>query len=367
MAGYATKVKRDIARWVDEGLIEAPLGVRLSEDIERNGGSVVSFGTVLAMMAASLLAAAILIFIASNWEAIPRIARVAMLFLAILAGYLGGAVLKLRGQNAFGEAAWIAGAAAFGGSISLIGQMYHLSGDEAQAVLVWTACTGFAAIALRSGPLTVSAVLLAAGWMIMSAAEDWSATSLPLYYPLVAIALWAISFWTASVAARHLVLLSLFLFALCLYVRNESLDIAAVLAVLSAALFAWSKWYPQAAERLSGMGAGLTVHALIGFLVAMSIFQWALVEEDGFLAASIVTMAGIVAALILAGRDNAVLRWTAYVAFGFQLVFVYLVTVGTMLGTAGFFLVASIALAVLAFLIMRVEKRFAGQSRRVAS
>lgn len=125
--GYADKVKREIARWAETGLIDAATAGALGLDIERQSVRRISFGSVLAMMAAALLGAAILIFIAANWEAMPRLLRVGMLFAVILGGYLGGAILKARGRAGFGEALWVVAAAAFGGAIALIGQMYHLS------------------------------------------------------------------------------------------------------------------------------------------------------------------------------------------------------------------------------------------------
>ena len=48
---------------------------------------------------------------------------------------------QLRGNGAAAEAAWLVAAAGFGGGIALIGQMYHLSGDELAAILTWCAGT----------------------------------------------------------------------------------------------------------------------------------------------------------------------------------------------------------------------------------
>ncbi|RUT97968.1 DUF2157 domain-containing protein, partial [Mesorhizobium sp. USDA-HM6] len=84
MAGYATKVRTDIARWRDAGLIDAATADALTSDVAANERSSLSFGSILAMMAALLFCAAILIFVAANWEAIPRLARVAALFAVIL-------------------------------------------------------------------------------------------------------------------------------------------------------------------------------------------------------------------------------------------------------------------------------------------
>ena len=97
---YSTRVKRDIARWVEQGLIDAALAERCRATSSSNERKSLSFGSVLAMMAALLFGAAILIFVAANWEAIPRLSRVAALFAIILAGYVGGAVLKTRDQQA---------------------------------------------------------------------------------------------------------------------------------------------------------------------------------------------------------------------------------------------------------------------------
>ncbi|TIX21273.1 MAG: DUF2157 domain-containing protein, partial [Mesorhizobium sp.] len=142
MAGYAKRVRADIARWREIGLIDPATAEALACDVAANERASLSFGSILAMMAALLFSAAILIFVAANWEAFPRLVRVAALFAVILAGYVGGAVLKTRDHAAIGEALWIVAAAAFGGSIALIGQMYHLSGDEASALVTW--CVGTA-------------------------------------------------------------------------------------------------------------------------------------------------------------------------------------------------------------------------------
>ena len=163
MASYSTRVRQDIARWAENGLIDAATADALANDGIANDRRSLSFGSVLAMMAALLFGAAILIFIAANWEAIPRLARVVALFAVILAGYVGGAILKTRGHPAIGEALWVVAAAAFGGAIALVGQMYHLAGDESSAVLTWCAGTALAAVMLRSSPLTVAAVGIAVG------------------------------------------------------------------------------------------------------------------------------------------------------------------------------------------------------------
>lgn len=357
MASHATKVKKDIDRWVEKGLLDRATGDALAQDVEANERNGLNFGNILAIMAALLFAAAILILVAANWEAIPRIARVAGLFAVILAGYVGGAWVKGQGHNGIGEALWLVGAAAFGGSIALVGQMYHFSGDEASAVVTWCIGTAIAAAALRSNALTVAAVGIADAWLVLKGFEFFRKEQFPHLFPVFMAAFWALSLWTQSRAARHLILLSLIFYAVLLSIHFNTEEVSLVLALVSAAVLIVSALAPEAVERIVQLGGRLPLHGLIGFLTGIGILQIDMIDSDGFVIAAAVALAVIAATIIFLGRESRALRWVAYLGFAFELATVYLAMVGTMLDTAGFFFAAAITLAVLAFVIIRIEKR----------
>jgi uncharacterized membrane protein len=358
LATYSTRVKRDIERWVQQGLIQPAVAQQLARDVEASERRSLSFGSILAMMAALLVAAAILVLVAANWEAIPRLVRVAALFAVILAGYLGGAVLKLRDHAAIGEAFYVIAAAAFGASLALIGQMYHMSGDEAVAIVTWSIGVAAAAAALQSGPLTISAVGIAAAWLSLVTMGYWASKPFPYLFILLAAALWVLSWWTRSVVARHLILLSVVLYVGMLIYEFEPVPVALALAIGSAALFAAAVFAPGPVEAVGRLDGRLPIHALLGFLVGMMIVQGEVVDETApFALAAVVTFAGIAAAVVLAGRESRGLRWLAYLAFGVELVFVYIALVGTMLGTAGLFFASGIVLGIVAWIIIRLERR----------
>jgi uncharacterized membrane protein len=352
---YADKVRRDIARWRAAGLVNEDLAAALEQDVGRHHGRGVSFGAVLALMAAALVAAAILILIAANWEAFPRLLRVAALFLLIAGGYIGGAVLKLRGHSGWAEAAWLVAAASFGGALALIGQMYHLSGDEAQAVLVWCLGTAFAAAVLRSPHLTSAAVLLAVVWLLTPLmGEDFGGYG----YLALAALLWGLGLWNRSDLSRHAILISLALFGLLRFFQTSQPGILVVVALLSAGLVVAAARYGDHARRYLRLAtAGLAIDGLAGFLIAMVALQAYLIGGPQFILAAAATLAGIAGALLLAGRQSWLLRWLAYAGFALELCFVYVTTVGSMIGTAGFFLLAGLAVGGLAFLILRLERR----------
>jgi uncharacterized membrane protein len=373
MASYSSRVRNDIERWVASGLVDASTAEALRRDVEANDRRSLSFGSILAMMAALLFGTAILIFVAANWEEIPRVARVGALFAVILAGYVGGAVLKNRGHPAIGEALWIVAAAAFGGAIALVGQMYHLTGDESSAVLTWCAGTALAAAMLRSNPLTVAAAAIADGWLVMNLLGGFrlfGETEFPHLFVAVAVVLFALSYWTRSAAARHLVVLSLIAYVGFYAMDKDVLQVSFLLVAVSIILFAAAVLAPGPVESVLRLGGRLPLHALIGFLTGMAMIQFTFADESdtgsAFAAASAVALAGIAAAVVLAGRGSRGLRWIAYLGFAFELVVIYLVTMQSMLGTAGFFLAAAIILAILAFAIIRIERRWAAPAAKGA-
>ncbi|TWH24408.1 MULTISPECIES: DUF2157 domain-containing protein [unclassified Aminobacter] len=358
MASYATRVKGDIERWAKAGLIDAATAEKLSFDVsQRHRG--VSFGVVLATMAAALFAAAILLIVAANWEMIPRLVRVGLLFALMVFGYVGGAWLKLKGRDTLAESVWVLAATAFGASIALIGQMYHLSGDERQAVLVWGAGTALAAGALCSRYLTAGAALLAIVWLVMELGEGGDeVVRSSLGYLAGAAVLYLLSFWTRSRHARHLLLLSLSLVAALNFLDQENLIAPLILGAFGIALFGFDLLRPEAAQKFTGLGSTAAVHGLFAFLVAGGMVQLLHVDTDGFVLASIVIFAGIIAALLLSGHESRLLRWLAYAAFIVLLGMLYVVMLGSMLGTAGFFILGGIVLSALAWLIGRLERRF---------
>ena len=287
------------------------------------------------------------------------------LFATILAGYVGGAVLKSRDQNAIGEALYIIAAAAFGGSIALIGQMYHMSGDESDALLTWCVGTGLAAFALRSDPLTIAAVALAAAWMFLRGGGYWADTSFPhLFLRARRLAVAGVLLDRQHCRAPSAAALA---DLLCGDVHGQRRRQRRAVRIAAGCRFGsfvrGDGACARPVEKIARLDGRFAVHCLIGFLVGIGMAEIELMDRSQtaeLVVLALVGFAGIAAAIVFAGRESRGLRWIAYTGFSLQLAFVYTVTMGTMLGTAGLFFASGIVLGLVAFLIIRIEKRMKG-------
>ena len=357
MANQTARLKSEIDRWQAAGLIEAETAGRLRADVDARGGTGFSFAVVLSAFAALLFGAAILLFVAANWEDIPRLFRVGLVLVLILLGYGFGAVVTLRGHSRLAEAGHVVGIAAFGGGIALVGQMYHLAGDEAQALLVWCAAAALSAAILRSSALTAAAVALATAWMWSEGWDLWNDRSVPAAALPILAGLWVLSWWTRSVVARHFILMSLQAYVVLAYVGDDVVFAPAVLAAGAAALFVATARPGARFERWVGVG-GARVHAMLAFGLAMLLLHVSFGDGAELAVVAVLSFAACIGALLLShGADRAV-RWLAYLGFGLELCLVYVLTIGTMLGTAGFLLAAGLLLALAAAVILRFERRF---------
>ena len=273
LTGYSKRLEKDVERWVASGLIDRATANALLADAQANDRRSVSFGFILMMMAALLLCAAILLIVASNWEAIPRLARVAMLFAVIGVGYIGGALLKLRGHTTAAEGAWLIAAAGFGGGIALIGQMYHMSGDENAAILTWCVGTTLAAAALLSAPLTVAAAGISTAWFLIKWSDYSTWDGLPHGYPVLAAVIWLVSLWTGSTAARSS--LGAVPDRLCGDAgrRQCAVGFAASHDRIGGVVRPIG-YGPRASRAIGRLDGRLPLHALIGFLVGALILQF---------------------------------------------------------------------------------------------
>ncbi len=376
---------QQIEDWRNRGVISDAVALTLRSDLAAGalqGGlqaperqNRFSFLQVLAVFAGISFAAAILVFISANWEAIPRLVRVAGIFAVILAGFAGGALAHNRGGR-YGrlveEAFYLVGGAGFVGGIALVGQMYHLSGELADAMLVYGAGLGIAGLLVRSPVLGMLAVGALAWWHV----NLTDAADLISLHALFFVAAMAVAF-VAARAGRHRWLQRAVVVALVaglspsIWRVLEAIgDIYDTLPNMVQAGF-WIVLFAAGIAMLSvtrrGKIAAGWVGPRLGFAVSLFALFGMHLEADTLFPVAVAGLAGVGLALVVLfwhGAASRGLRFAGYALFVAEVLWLYGVTVYSLLGTAGFFFVLGLALAGGALAIYGFEKRIAARNRK---
>jgi uncharacterized membrane protein len=357
---FSVSANRDIERWVATGLIDRATADRLYADLANRPGRF-GLGAVLGVLGAVLLGAALLTLVASNWDAIPRLARVALILLVIASGYLGGAWRANKGDEVFSSVLYLIAAAAFGGGIALVAQMYHLSGDAASAALVWCLGTLAAGFLLVSGNLAAMAGLIGIFYLVMVADESsWHSAHYYWIVPLLALGVAAAARLTHTRLALHAAAWLILGYFILIRIEHNAEYLDYVFAIAGAAAFFALVYFEEIADRLTHFARALQFYALAGAFTGLAAIQFQLLNDNtgGTILLGIAIIGLAIAALAVKGRDHGQVRAIAYIAFALEVLYLAYATVGSLIGTSLFFFLIGIFVIFLAFLVVRLERRF---------
>ncbi|AKI00500.1 putative membrane protein [Hoeflea sp. IMCC20628] len=368
---FRSYLSREIDQWTRSGLLQPGQAEALLKDHDRRHTGF-SLSSVLAVLAAVLFGAAVIALIAANWEAIPRPMRVAMIVVLISAGLAIAAVALRRSARWISEAALVFTLLSYGAGIALVGQMYHLSGDDAAFMLAWTIGALVVSVAFASGVAAISAGVLGLGYLLAETAvfgaRSTDVLDISGYTTVLAVALAVgVAAWRSrSRVAGHLCAW-LFL-AWMLWVVDEATDFdpGYFFAAIGAVAFAVGSLLPTLPGGLVMRHGVLSAYGAVLLLSGLGLIQIdfvnpGLAAEIAF--AALILLASI-AILAVAGGENRLIRRFAYFAFACETVYVVGETLGTLLGSSGFLFLGGLVLAIIAFAVMKIEKRFkAGEGR----
>ena len=104
---YRGRLERDLDRWVGQGLIDGDTSRRMLAEFDSRE-SAFSLGRVLMMIAALLIAGAVLLLVAANWDAIPRLARLIgiVALIAVASGEEPPDLIRRCGSELLWSAGW---------------------------------------------------------------------------------------------------------------------------------------------------------------------------------------------------------------------------------------------------------------------
>ncbi|MXZ91949.1 MAG: DUF2157 domain-containing protein [Chloroflexi bacterium] len=151
MAGdaFTSRLRDEVGHWQADGLITDEQAAAIleryttadaTEPAEPAGGSAIGnrVVSVIAIMGAALIGLGIIAFIAANWSEIPTLAKLALMVVGTPVIYIVGWLLSYRfGYSRIGTAVILLGAIAFGASIHLVAQTYHVPVNHPNLVPLW--------------------------------------------------------------------------------------------------------------------------------------------------------------------------------------------------------------------------------------
>lgn len=362
-APYKKRLERDLDRWQANGWVTRDGHAAILSDIASRGPTV-SLASALAILASVLFGFAAISFVAANWEEVPRLGRLALLLASIWAGYGMAGWLASRGHAALADAAILFALGMFGASIMLISQMYHVDGNPTDAVLMWWLAALFAGVLLRSNPALALAMILVCVWSGMEVSQ-----SNRVHWPFLIgwAAVTAAFLWQRWFPGLHLSALALTIFIISLgYLLghgHEHMAVAIIGLLAAAAAIGVEKALPHFDHVAAPVLAYAMVIAFAGLYALQFFERTSLGTLIALAALTLVLLLGAISYGLATGNRGVL--WLGYIGFSLEVLSVYGKTVGTILNTSLFFLVAALLVAALAYMALKIAQR--GPSRTEAA
>ncbi len=363
MSWYRHRVERDLARWQTAGWVSEAGATAIRTDL-RSRRSPFGIAPIFAILGAVLFGFAVMSFVAAHWTAMSKLARLALLLVALWGCYGAAAYLLQRRLEAFAQAAILGGIAVYGASIMLIAQMYHMEGNPPDAVLMWALGALLAAALVRSNPALAAAFVLLTVWSCyergLGNAAHWS--FLPVWAAAVAAALWLRWRPGLHLAAASLVvwLVPLGYYLLDRHAHWIVVTVGVLAAVGAAAGSREIDRRVTASGALFAYGlivafAGLYLIQFIDRLVLFGLQDSAWTPQLVLLA--LLTLGLLLGAMLWAlGTDNRAALWLSYAGFALEILSLYVRTFNERLNASLFFLIAAAMVSLLAWVAYRLHQ-----------
>ncbi|MEM7427549.1 MAG: DUF2157 domain-containing protein [Pseudomonadota bacterium] len=418
MLRYEARLRRDLPSWTEQGWVTPDGAEAILRSVGSREGRF-SLPGIVAVLGAVLLCFGVMTFVSANWAEISKGMRLLILFSALWSTYAACWVFRTMGYRLIFEAAALLSVGVFGASIMLISQTYHLDGNASDAVLLWAlGALVMSVLATSRAALASASVLfvLWAGWdvfeqdmmprpmfwlaWVIAAAAAWREEWKPgLHLSLLSLIAWLVLLAVYLVNQRNfdagqtsilLTQIGLLVFvAAFASVRSESWlrgferPLAAYGAAGILAGTFMTQFITGVTKSAFDLSAGplLLAHAgLAAGAAVLLLWCWrerALKAIDAaiVLAASVLPLLlsaddfatrSVLAAVVIGltiwaisfglwhGRTS--IKMAGYAAFGAELLYIYFRTLGSLMDTALFYLLAGFLMTVLGIGFAKLQR-----------
>jgi len=202
---FQKNLEKEMDLWLKEGIILPDQKERIlaryrllkTADEKAGPGKLI---TTISTLGSILVGAGVILFIASNWSAIPNWGRLFIVFSSMLASYGSGFYYRYEAKSypKVGASLILLGSFIFGAGMFLIAQIYHITVHYPNGPLLWGLFVLPLAYLLRFKSLISLAILVLLIWLGMEAhlralhsSYLQTTTLIPLFF-MAGIALWGV-------------------------------------------------------------------------------------------------------------------------------------------------------------------------------
>ncbi|MFU8881053.1 MAG: DUF2157 domain-containing protein [Rhodobacterales bacterium] len=254
--------------WRDRGLLDPETVLRLQADLDK-GRRRFSFTAFVITAGVLCLCFAAMTFVAANWDDMSRLARLLLIMLALWAAWGAALWAGLRDLHWWHEALMVLACGLFGAGIMLVSQIYHIQGNAADAVWLWALGTLLAAGITGGRMVLIFAIGLFGLWHGMQFDLTGRSPDMNLPYLGWWLAGALLTWWYQSRNAAHICVITLCMWILTALATLPVPHLAALLlAMIAVATISALLASLSAARMLRGFeGAALSYAAVMLGLV----------------------------------------------------------------------------------------------------
>jgi uncharacterized membrane protein len=169
------ELEHELEAWTAEGLVSPEQAAAIRSRYAREAPAATRGRIVRVVSAVGAVVAGlgVVLFVAANWDGMPRPTRVVLLLALVVAAYGAGYALReRRGTHPHvGEALYLLGGLAFAAEIFLVGQMYHVDAHWPLAFLAIALLTGAVAAVVRAQALAALSLVALGVWPLTELSE----------------------------------------------------------------------------------------------------------------------------------------------------------------------------------------------------
>lgn len=165
MSNYIKHLSADLPRWVGMGLVTDSNAQAILKDAEaQQGQGWFRLPLILSMLGGVLVFAGVISLVASNWDFMPRLLRVAVLLGGMGLAFLSAYYARTKQADGVAHGLAFLGTLIFGANLMLIGQIYHLPPNPPGGTLLWALAASAVALLWPSQLVGALAIFLTGLW-----------------------------------------------------------------------------------------------------------------------------------------------------------------------------------------------------------